>query len=321
MTPRLTTTPPPPAVGTRIDWPALPDAVRAWVAAEIGSPVVEAATQAGGFSPGAAARLVCADGTRAFVKAVGVPLNPESPDLHRKEIRLAAAMPEHPALPRVLATYDDGMWVALLFEDLQGRHPRLPWEPTELTRVLDTLAELAPLLDPSPLPADELGDLGKDLTATLAAWPELAAAPPADLAPWTRKHLDRLAELAATPVASGTALVHVDLRADNMLLTGDGRVCLFDWAQAAVGPGWIDPALLMLEVDAYGGHDVDAIIATHPLTRDVDPEQVTLAVLTVAGLLHRQSRRPAPPGLPKLRAYQRAYADASTDWLRRRLGW
>src|SRR4051812_47183269 len=106
MAPRLTTTPPPPATGTRIDWPALPETVRAWVVAELGSPVVEAATQAGGFSPGVAARLVCADGTRAFVKAVGEPLNPDSPGLHRKEIRLAAAMPEHPALPRVLATYD-----------------------------------------------------------------------------------------------------------------------------------------------------------------------------------------------------------------------
>ncbi|HEX6447562.1 MAG TPA: phosphotransferase [Streptosporangiales bacterium] len=321
MAPELTITPPPPATGTRIDWAALPGAVRAWVVAELGSPVVEAATQAGGFSPGVAARLVCADGTRAFVKAVGEPLNPHSPQLHRKEIRLASVMPEHPALPPVLATYDDGVWVALLFEDVQGRHPRLPWEPAELARVLDTLTELTPLLDPSPLPADELGDLGQDLSETLAAWPELAAAPPADLDPWTSKHLDRLAERAATPVASGTALVHVDLRADNVLLTADGRVCVFDWAQATVGPGWSDPTLLMLEVHAHGGHDVDAIIATHPLTRDADPEQVTQFVLAVAGLMHRQSRLPAPPGLPKLRAYQRAYAEASTDWVRRRLGW
>lgn len=316
-----TLTPPPPASGTRIDWPALPDAIRAWVATELGSPVVEAATQAGGFSPGVAARVVCADGTRAFVKAVGEPLNPQSPGLHRKEIRLASVLPEHPALPRVLATYDDGTWVALLIEDLQGRHPRLPWEQAELRRVLDTLAELAPLLDPSPLPADEIGDIAADLTETLAAWPALAAAPPADLDPWTLRHLDRLAELAATPIASGSALVHVDLRADNVLLTADGRLCVFDWAQANVGPGWIDPVVLLLEVHAHGGHDVDAILADHPLTRSVDPEQVTLAVLAISGLMQRQSRQPTPPGLPKLRAYQRAYADASADWLRRRLGW
>lgn len=321
MTSQLTTTPPPPAAGNRIDWPALPEAVRAWVVAELGSPVVEAATQVGGFSPGVAARLVCVDGRRAFVKAVGEPLNPDSPGLHRKEIRLAEVMPQHPALPRVLATYDDGTWVALLLEDLQGRHPRLPWEPAELTLVLDTLTELAPLLDPSPLPAGELGELGQELSRMLAAWAEFAETPPADLDPWTRRHLDRLAELAASPLASGTALLHLDLRADNMLLTADGRVCLFDWAQSAVGPAWVDPVLLMLEVEAYGGHEIDALIATHPLTRGADPEQVTQVVLALAGMLHRQSRRPAPPGLPKLRAYQRAYAEASTRWLRRRLGW
>jgi aminoglycoside phosphotransferase (APT) family kinase protein len=321
MAARPTITPPPPATGTRIAWPALPEAVRAWVATELGSPVVEAATQAGGFSPGVAARLVCADGRRAFVKAVGEPLNPHSPRLHRKEIRLAAVMPEDPALPRVLAAYDDGTWVALLLEDLQGRHPRLPWTPAELARVLDTLTGLAPLLDPSPLPADEVGDIRQELVEMESAWPELAATPPADLDPWTRRHLDRLAERAATPIASGTALLHVDLRADNMLLTTDGRVCLFDWAQARVGPGWIDPLLLMLEVEAHGGHDVDEIIATHPLTRDVDPGQVTQVVLAVSGMFQQACRAPAPPGLPKLRAYQRAYAEASTNWLRRRLGW
>jgi hypothetical protein len=64
------TSPPPPASNVRIPWSDLPARVRAEVERRLGSPVVAARTQTGGFSPGVAARLELADGGRAFVKAV-----------------------------------------------------------------------------------------------------------------------------------------------------------------------------------------------------------------------------------------------------------
>ena len=54
----------------------MPDHVRDWAADELGSPVVEAYEQVGGMSPGCATRLVAADGSRAFVKAVGTGAEP-----------------------------------------------------------------------------------------------------------------------------------------------------------------------------------------------------------------------------------------------------
>jgi len=45
----------PRAVGTRIDYDVLPHHVRAWVDDALGARVVEAVTQLGGFSAGAAA--------------------------------------------------------------------------------------------------------------------------------------------------------------------------------------------------------------------------------------------------------------------------
>jgi hypothetical protein len=53
----------PPASGQRIAWEALPDHVRAAVEGWLGSAVVSATTQPGGFSPGVASRLVAADVT------------------------------------------------------------------------------------------------------------------------------------------------------------------------------------------------------------------------------------------------------------------
>ena len=76
----------PRAVGVRAPWTAMPESVRAWVADELGSPVAQAHDQVGGMSPGCATRLVCEDGTRAFVKAVGAELNPVTPILFRREV-------------------------------------------------------------------------------------------------------------------------------------------------------------------------------------------------------------------------------------------
>src|SRR3954469_20591978 len=142
----------PVAEGVRLPYDGLSAGVRGWVDDRLGSRVVSAETQVGGFSPGVAARLVCADGTRAFVKAVSSEANSESPDMHRREAKVTAALPEVAPAPRLLATYDDGTWVALLFQDLQGRHPHLPWREDELRRVINSIDELFTDLTPCPVP-------------------------------------------------------------------------------------------------------------------------------------------------------------------------
>ena len=74
------------AVGVRTPYADIPAQVRHRVESRLGSPVVASITQPGGMSPGCAARLRLANGGRAFVKAVGASLNPQSPDLFRAEI-------------------------------------------------------------------------------------------------------------------------------------------------------------------------------------------------------------------------------------------
>ncbi|MGI9121800.1 MAG: aminoglycoside phosphotransferase family protein, partial [Rubrobacter sp.] len=60
---------PPDAAGLRFGWSEVPG--RVWTAVEdrLGSPVVSAASQSAGFSPGVAARLRTEDGRRFFAKA------------------------------------------------------------------------------------------------------------------------------------------------------------------------------------------------------------------------------------------------------------
>jgi hypothetical protein len=78
----------PPAEGSRVDRADFAEQVRTKIERACGAPVVQAATAPGGFSPGLAARIVCADGRRWFVKAASGQVNPDTPRLHRQEARI-----------------------------------------------------------------------------------------------------------------------------------------------------------------------------------------------------------------------------------------
>lgn len=59
----------------------------------------------------------------------------------------------------------------------------------------------------------------------------------------------------------------------------------------------------------------------HLLGRHADPDAVTAALAGLAGFFLRNSLLPPPPGIPTLRAFQRAQGDAALTWLRSRLTW
>src|SRR4051812_42505499 len=132
----------PTAAGVRIAWTDVPEHVRTEVEDILGGRVVEATSQAGGFSPGTADRVLIDDGRRAFVKAVSPLQNDRSPDLHRQEAAVSARLPADPHIPRLLGSYDDGDWIALVLEDIEGSHPVTPWEPAQLEATLVMLTGL-----------------------------------------------------------------------------------------------------------------------------------------------------------------------------------
>lgn len=98
---------PPPDRGARLEWADMPHRVRDEVDRWLGSPVVDAVTQPTGFSPGVAARLTASDGRRYFAKAVGSEPNADAPAIHRREIAIAASLPESAPVPRLLWSYDE----------------------------------------------------------------------------------------------------------------------------------------------------------------------------------------------------------------------
>jgi aminoglycoside phosphotransferase (APT) family kinase protein len=311
----------PAAEGVRLAYDDLPAHVRAWVEDQLESSVVSAVTQPGGFSPGVAARLVCASGSRAFVKAVSTEANPRSPDMHRREARITAALPPEAPAPRLLASYDDGTWVALVLEDIDGRHPHLPWQPAELRGVIDMVDELFDDLTPCPLA--DARQVDEDWRDEFSGWRDaVACGAPAGLDEWCVRHLDELAALEAQWVdaAAGDTLLHLDLRADNMLVGAD-RMWLVDWPWAACGAPVFDLVAFAPSVKMQGGPEPEEVLSMSRYGRLADPDAVTALVATVTGYFLLHALRPPDPGLPTVRAFQQAQGEVALRWLRRRTEW
>jgi aminoglycoside phosphotransferase (APT) family kinase protein len=302
------------AAGVRIGWTDLPDDVRSAVAAILGAPVVEATSQVGGFSPGTADRVRTADGRRAFVKAVSAAQNPDSPGMHRREARITAALPTHAPAPRLLGVHDDGDWVALVLEDVEGRHPVTPWRPDEASRVLATLERMARALTPAPVAAPTAAE---SLAQDFLGWRNIATDPPSDLDAWAAARLDAILAWADRGLAAlaGDTLVHLDVRADNLLLSADGRVTLVDWPWACLGPAWLDRLLLLVNLRLYGGDPHD-LLRRCAADTGAELDDLVAVLVGLAGFFLDAARRPPPPGIETVRAFQRAQGDAVLAWLR-----
>jgi len=302
----------------RITWGELPQHVRDGVERLLGDTVIDAVTQPGGFSPGSADRVLLASGRRAFVKAASADTNLVTVRLHRAEAAITAGLPPNVPAPELLGMYDDGTWVALVLSDIAGRHPQEPWRADDLALVLDALADMAHVAVPHGL---ELPRQEAELSGPFKGWERLIANPSDSVGPWASQRLKVLAEMATrgTAASAGQSLVHGDLRADNILLTASGPV-LIDWPWACVGALWVDALGVLASAKTYDhAFDAEAWLAGHRIFTGVSDGDVNDVLAGLAGYFADMSRRPAPPGMPSIRAFQALQGDAVLAWLARRL--
>src|SRR5690606_401369 len=213
---------------------------------------------------------------------------------------------------RLLTSFDLDGWVALVFEDVEGRHPATPWRRGELDLVLAAVRRMGAALTPAPV---EVPSIEERFDDSFRGWRRLLGEHPAGLDPRALARLAALAELEAgwADAAAGDTLLHADLRADNLLVAGE-RVYVVDWPWACRGAAWFDVLSMLPSVAMQGGPPPQEVLP--------DPDWgITAVVAALAGYFARQSRQPGPPGLPTLRAFQHAQGVAALEWLRHRTGW
>jgi hypothetical protein len=307
--------------GSRISWDAVPESVRLGIEKEVRGRVVSAESQLGGFSPGLAARLTLDGGQSVFVKAAGPEPNPDAPELHRVESKIAGALPPEAPVSRLLSIYDDGNWVALIFEDAKGDPPRVPWVPNELARVLEAVDHLGEMLTPSPI---EARPIATGLDGAFTGWRKLQADTElaAQIDGWAQRHLDKLGSLEEVwkESAEGETLLHLDVRADNVIISED-RVVIVDWPHAAVGARWIDLLFFLPSVAMQGGPKPWEILEDQPVLKGAEAKAVNSLLAAISGFFIYHSLLPPPSGLPTLREFQRLQGVEALAWLRRSAGW
>jgi hypothetical protein len=276
-------------------------------------------TQPGGFSPGLAARLRLEDGSRVFLKAVSEAVNPDSHHMHRREGRIVAALPSTAPVPRLRWAYDQRGWVALCFDDVDGRHPSMPWTEHDLSLVVDALKRLSEDLTPSPIEVEVTA--ADALIHEIHGWRRALDRGETNMDPWCLRNLERLASLEAkAPAASrGNTLLQFDARADNILIAGE-RVYIVDWPHARIGAAWIEWLAMAPSVAMQGGPPPEDFMARFEMSQ-AEKEDVDAVLCSIAGYFTVRALDPPPPGIPTVRAFQAAQGVVAVAWLRRRLGW
>jgi Ser/Thr protein kinase RdoA (MazF antagonist) len=297
---------------TRSTWAEAPQIVRRALEDALGSEVTEAVSQTGGFSSGSADRLVLADGRRVFAKSVDRARNIGTYELHQREAAVVRDLPVSVSAPRLVVTIEQDDWVVVAFEDIDGHQPGAD----DTTLVLDALGTLPHVETLSQLPR-----LSDELTPDAASWDRLTASGAgSDLGPWIGAHMARLRDVSAQlpRVAEGDHLVHLDCRADNLLIDERSRVWLVDWPWASVGASWFDSVTYLLDVLVSDPEaDVESHLE-HPSLRGVPAEAIDAVLAGLAGSWIEKLQEAAPEDMPTLRDFQRREADAALLWLRRR---
>jgi Phosphotransferase enzyme family len=244
------------------------------------------------------------DGTTAFVKAATEEVTAE---FIRDEQRFFGLL-EAPFMPRLLAMDADDPPL-LVLEDLTSARWPPPWDDAAIESVRETLAAVAATPVPEGVrPIDDrrawLVDGWADVEADPAPFLRLGVCS----AEWLEGGLHVLREAAESAPISGAALIHMDVRSDNLCLAPRGAV-LVDWNHASRGSPDLDIAAWLPSLRVEGGPEPETIL----------PGAGGFAAL-LAGYFGSRAGLPPPPTAPYVRDVQLAQLRVSLPWAARELG-
>jgi hypothetical protein len=244
-----------------------------------------------------------ADGSTAFVKAATEPV---TAGFIRDEQRVLAAL-SGPFMPEVLALDDDDPPL-LVLEDLRAAYWPPPWNDSMIAAVRATLDAVA-----AATPPDVIAPVGMRGDRLVTGWAEIEADPEPFLSlgvcspVWLERALGALREACESAPIDGDALLHLDVRSDNLCIAERGAV-LVDWNHACIGNPDLDVAAWLPSLRLEGGPEPEAIL----------PDAPGLAAL-LAGFFGSRAGLPAPPTAPHVRPFQLAQLEVSLPWAAREL--
>jgi len=257
----------------------------------------------GGYTPAERWIVELEDGSSAFVKAAVVERVRDWLQLERRRYREITA----PFMPRMIGWADEPVPV-LLREDLSAAHWPPPWNRGMVDRVLDVLDAVAATPCPAwATPMSEMAEL-------FGGWSDIADDPSPFLGlglaseRWLDGALPALVANERPPELEGEALLHFDVRSDNMCFAAD-RTLFVDWNFVARGNALFDVAAWLPSLHSEGG----------PSPESVRPDAGIFAA-ALAGYFCSRAPEPTIPDAPHVRRVQLAQAVTALPWAARWLG-
>ena len=261
----------------------------------------------GGYSLALRLKATLSDGGTAFVKAA---TTDDTARFLRAEKYIYESLGPQPFLAGYLGFhYEGGAHPLLVLEDLTGATWPPPWTTARVDAVLDALARLHALP-----PLDGLSTADIEHRDSLTSWRLVAESPAPFLAlgicseDWLEKSLSDLLLAESQLDLSGDALLHVDVRSDNLCFRADGSAILVDWNWAVVGNPAMDIAGWLPSLHAEGGPAPEALL----------PGAGTWAA-SLSGYFAAHAGLPPPEGAPTVRKVQLSQLKSALSWAVREL--
>jgi hypothetical protein len=259
--------------------------------------------QSGGWTVAYHAVAELADGRTAFVKAATEDV---TSGFIREEQRFYRSV-HGPFMPELLGL-EEADPPLLVLEDLSaGRWPP-PWDEASISAVRSTLESVW-----ETPPPEWMAPITDETEWLLGGWAEIERDPAPFLSvglcspDWLDAALPPLRRAAASAPIAGDALLHVDVRSDNICVAGRGAV-LVDWNNALVGNPDLDLACWLPSLEAEGGPKPEKLLP-------VAPEFAA----ALAGFFGSRAGLPPPPTAPRVREVQLSQLRTALPWAAREL--
>ncbi|MDP9283781.1 MAG: aminoglycoside phosphotransferase family protein [Actinomycetota bacterium] len=271
----------------------------------VGARPVEYRARGGGYSTADRYSVTLADGRRVFVKSS------DAPNLAvwlRREHEIYDNL-RGSFMPSVEGWDDDGTRPLLALEDLSDADWTPRWDDARVAAVRSALAELA-----ASAPPPRTQPVREAVPGLFGRWQVVADDPAPFLSAGVRSSawLDEwlpvvLAAADAVP-ADGDALLHLDVRSDNLCFR-DGVALLVDWNWASLGNAELDVGAWLPSLALEGGPDPWEVL----------PGAGEIAAF-MAGIWAAVVGLAPPETAPDVRSFQLRQLEVALAWCEHELG-
>lgn len=274
------------------------------LAALVGAQPLEWTPRAGGYSTAERYSVALDDGRRVFVKAADAE---HMAEWLRREHEVYVSL-RGSFIPELIGFDDDGVRPLLVIEDLCHADWAARWTAERVALVRAALDELhASPPPPNTRPVRETygGWFGR--WHTIAADPEPFLSLGLRSRAWLDERLPAIIEAADAAPLDGDAVVHLDVRSDN-LCTLDDRAVLVDWNWVSFAAPELDLAAWACSLALEGG----------PPPWELLPDSPGFAAF-LSGIFGATAGLPPPETAPTVREFQARQLAVALDWVDRDL--